>query len=74
MDGFYVETRADGFPWTKEGCNEYGKRGGRWGFIPYPSEAEAQAAIDARKSDRTKFDDPMWGTAEYRIIPARGRK
>jgi len=70
MGGFWVETRADGLPWTKEGCNDW--RNGK--FVPYPTEPAAQAAIDTRKTDRTKFDDPMWARAEYRVVPVRRRK
>jgi hypothetical protein len=70
-DGFFVETRADGFPWTKEGCNE--RRAGTW--APYATFALAQAAITERRTDRTKWDDPTWARAEYRIMSAGpGRK
>ena len=68
---FYVETRTDGLPWTRKGCNSYGSTAGGWGFIPWPGRAEAQAAVDARKGDGPEFDDPMWQKAEYRIVPAR---
>lgn len=68
---YFVETREDpsvplSLPWTKEGCNEW-KDGA---FVPYGTKALAEEAIRRRKEDRTVFDDPMWATALYRVVPA----
>lgn len=65
----FLETRADGLPWTKEGCNE--RRGGK--FVPWDSRCLAQAELDRRREGRDEFDDPMWKTAEYRLVPVRKR-
>lgn len=67
----FVETRVPSvmLAWTREGCNEW--KDGR--FVPYPDHAAARAAIHARQTDRKVFDDPMWASAEYRIVP-RERK
>lgn len=62
--GFYVETRANDIPWTKEGCNnrENGK------FVKWPSKTAAEEAIHERQTNEVEFDDPMWRYAEYRMI------
>ena len=69
---FYLETRVlDVLPWwTREGCNVW--RDG--GFVPYDSEAAAREALRTRKYDAEIYDDPMWRTAEYRIVPARATR
>lgn len=63
----FVETRANGLPWTREGCNR--REDGR--FVPWPDKAAAEAEIGRRRTDREEFDDPTWATAEYRAVPAR---
>ena len=67
MAKFYVETRSDGLPWTREKCNA--RADGDW--VPWPDRPAAEAAVRARREDRTEFDDPAWATADYRIVPAR---
>jgi hypothetical protein len=62
-----IETRADGLPWTREGCNEW--RAGA--FVPYASKAAALAVVEQMKTDRTVYDDPFWARAEYRVVPAK---
>jgi hypothetical protein len=65
--GFFVETRADGFPWTKEGCND--REAGEW--VPYATFELAQAAITARRTGAGgRWDDPTWARADYRVISA----
>ncbi len=57
--GYFIETRIDGLPWTKEGCNVH--RDGH--FVPYGTRDEAEAALKRLKAQ----DDPMWAAAEYRF-------
>jgi len=64
---FYVETRSDGLPWTREKCNR--REDGR--FVPWPDKAAAEEAVRQRREDEVEFDDPMWRTAEYRTVPER---
>lgn len=78
MGRYFVETRCDGLPWTREGCNawEPPKRLGwaEWTsgrHLPYASEADARAAIERMKTDRATYDDPTWARAEYRIVPEK---
>lgn len=64
---FFVETRSDGLPWTKEGCN----RRNSTSFIPWGSKEEAREEMETRKSGKDPYQDPMWADAEYRLVPAR---
>ena len=63
---FYVETRTNGLPWTKEGCNL--RKDGAW--VPYPDMEKAIKAIRDRQTLTSVFDDPMWAEAEYRTMRA----
>lgn len=57
---YFVETRADGLPWTRQGCNPF------WHgvYFPWESIERAQVHINELKQQ----DDPMWSRAEYRIV------
>ncbi len=63
----WLETRADGLPWTREGCN--GRSGGH--FVPWPSRTVAQEELDRRRKGHAGFDDPSWKSAEYRLISVK---
>ena len=75
--GYFVETRCDGFPWTRQGCNAWKSVGQgaeqRGGFVPYATKAEALAEIERMRNDRTKYDDPMWARSEYRVVAEKRR-
>lgn len=60
-DRWYIETRVEGFPWTRQGCNPWfaGK------YYPYEGRALADENIRRLKNQ----DDPMWTAAEYRLVP-----
>ncbi len=62
MSRYFIETRADGFPWTKEGCNE--RKNGKW--VPHQGGPAALVYVRRLKN----HDDPLWARAEYRVIPA----
>ena len=66
---YFIETRCDGLPWTKEGCNA--RAAGT--LVPYATKADALAEVERMRSDRTKYDDPRWARAEYRVVAAKGR-
>lgn len=86
MAKFYVETRCDGLPWTRQGCNAWSgprratRRSGLVDIlpgkhVPYASEADALAAIERLRGYASEPNgDPMWASAEYRIVPAKGAK
>lgn len=63
----FVETRAGGLPWTREGG--VNRRLGRR-FLPWPSEGRARQEIGDARNGRGPYDDPVWRGAEYRVVPA----
>ena len=48
MAKFYVETRSDGIPWTREKCNA--RADGDW--MPWPDRPAAEAAVRELRSSR----------------------
>lgn len=64
---FYLETRANGLSWTREGCNR--TRSGS--LSPWETRAIAEKEMMRRKEGKEGFDDPTWVKAEYRLVPYR---
>lgn len=62
---YFVETRAEGLPWTREGCN----RRAKGEFVRHDDEEAAKLQIGYLRLQ----DDPLWRSASYRLVAA-GKK